>query len=117
MSEGISFTDYQLATSETAIYPGAGEGTSNALSYVALGLAGEAGEVANKVKKVIRDNDGQTNNEIRADLAKEIGDVLWYLTRLADEIGYSLEYLAEGNLDKLRSRHERGVIGGSGDNR
>jgi NTP pyrophosphatase (non-canonical NTP hydrolase) len=113
----IDFSEYQILTGETAIYPSAYEGNAEALSYVTLGLTGEAGEIANKVKKIIRDNGGESTEEIRADLAKEIGDVLWYLTRLADEIGYSLEGIAVNNAKKLQSRKERGVLGGSGDNR
>jgi NTP pyrophosphatase (non-canonical NTP hydrolase) len=116
MSE-INFEQYQIATSETAIYPGALEGNSDALAYVALGLTGEAGEIANKVKKILRDKGGMITSEDRTDLSKELGDVLWYLARLADEIGYPLEAIAQNNVDKLRSRQERGVLSGSGDNR
>lgn len=111
------FDVYQLATAETAIYPGTGEGEAAALTYVTLGLTGEAGEIANKVKKILRDSGGEISSEVRADLAKELGDVLWYLTRLADELGYSLYGIANENMKKLASRAERGVIGGSGDNR
>ena len=117
MSDEITFEDYQVATSTTAFYPGAGEGNADALSYTALGLVGEAGEIANKVKKILRDSGGEVSSEVRKDLAKELGDVFWYLARLADEIGYPLEVIAENNLAKLRSRAERGVLSGSGDNR
>lgn len=117
MNEEISFDDYQLATAETAIYPGAGLGNVEALSYVALGLTGEAGEIANKVKKILRDSGGNVTSEVAKELSKEIGDVLWYLTRLADEVGYSLSQISQENVDKLRSRKVRGVISGSGDNR
>lgn len=116
MSE-ISFEEYQLATADTAVYPGALEGNADALSYVTLGLTGEAGEIANKVKKILRDKGGNVTSDDRTELSKELGDVLWYLTRLADEIGYPLEDIAQRNVDKLRSRKERGVISGSGDNR
>lgn len=113
----INFEGYQLATADTAVYPGALEGNADALSYVALGLVGEAGEVANKVKKILRDKGGTVTDEDRTELSKEVGDVLWYLTRFADEIGYALEDIAQKNVEKLRSRKERGVISGSGDNR
>lgn len=111
------FEQYQMATENTAIYPGAGEGNAEALSYVALGLVGEAGEIANKVKKILRDSGGEVSSEVRKELSKEVGDVLWYLTRFADEIGYSMSQIAQQNIDKLASRQERGVLGGSGDNR
>lgn len=106
----FSFADYQEATAETAIYP-----ESQALEYLALGLASEAGEVAGKVKKLIRD--GGDPSGVILGVAGELGDVLWYLARLADEIGISLHSVAEGNLTKLRDRKNRGVIGGSGDSR
>jgi len=113
----LDFDKYQLATADTAIYPGALEGNADALSYVALGLVGEAGEIANKVKKILRDKAGQVKYEDTLELSKELGDVLWYLARLADEIGYPLEAIAQSNLNKLNSRKARGVISGSGDNR
>lgn len=113
----ISFEEYQLATADTAVYPGALDGNAEALSYVALGLVGEAGEIANKVKKILRDKGGHVTSDDRTELSKELGDVLWYLARFADEIGYPLENIAYGNVEKLRSRKERGVISGSGDNR
>lgn len=113
----IDFEKYQLATADTAVYPGALEGNAEALSYVSLGLVGEAGEIANKVKKILRDKGGIVTDEDTIELSKELGDVLWYLARLADEIGYPLEVIAQSNVNKLRSRKERGVISGSGDNR
>ena len=115
MTLTTTFDSYQLATGLTAVYPRDTE--IQALSYVTLGLTGEAGEVANKVKKIIRDCDGITTTTHRVSLAAELGDILWYLTRLADEIGYSLEEIAAANLEKLSNRKERGVLQGSGDNR
>jgi NTP pyrophosphatase (non-canonical NTP hydrolase) len=82
-----------------------------------LGLVGEAGEVADKLKKVIRDHGGVLTDPVRDAVAKELGDVLWYLSVLAYELDYDLNTIAQGNLDKLASRQERGVISGSGDNR
>ena len=116
MSENFSFDDYQAATRETAIYPHAGTGSSEALAYVGLGL-GEVGEVQGKIKKVLRDDKGVLTDEARAAIAAEVGDSLWYLTRCADELGCSLAEIAQKNLDKLASRAERGVLHGSGDDR
>ena len=110
-----TFESYQLATEATAVYPNDTE--IMALSYVTLGLTGEAGEIANKVKKILRDAGGEVTKEHRDNIAAEVGDVLWYLTRLADELGYSLEEIATSNMEKLASRKDRGVLQGSGDNR
>ena len=105
----ITATAYQEQAKETAIFPPA-----RALEYLTLGLVGEAGEVANKVKKVIRDNKIYKSD---VDIGSEIGDVLWYCAMLCDCLDLNLGKLMEDNLDKLRSRKERGVLGGSGDNR
>ena len=87
------------------------------MTYPALGLCGEAGEVAEKVKKTIRDDGGVLSDQRREALARELGDVLWYLSQLATEADLDLETIAEDNLEKLLSRQERGVLRGSGDNR
>lgn len=105
---------YQHQAAQTAVYPDAGEETVAAIAYVALGLAGEAGEIANKAKKLLRDGDTQ---ELRDAMRAEIGDVLWYVARLADELGFPLSVVAERNLAKLADRAERGAIQGSGDTR
>lgn len=107
-----SFTEYQKFTDTTAIYPAVGSGEDLALAYVSLGLAGEAGEIANKVKKIVRDGDYDP-----VALADELGDVLYYAARLAAELGTSLNLVARDNMAKLTSRKERGVLGGNGDNR
>ena len=99
-------SQYQAKAKETAIYP-----EDKALEYLALGLTGEAGEVANKVKKVIRDGSSPDN------IIHELGDVLWYLAMLSTELGYSLDTIADKNLWKLANRKTRNVLGGSGDNR
>lgn len=104
---------YQKHAKKTAVYPAKG----NNFSYPALGLAGEAGEVADKISKVIRDNDGVLTPESKKELAKECGDVLWFLSILADELGFTLNTIAEMNLRKLKDRAKRNVIHGSGDNR
>ena len=104
---------YQTTALETAIYPNQGQN----FIYPVLGLIGEAGEVADKLKKVIRDGDGTLTDTVRQTVAKELGDVLWYLAVLSYELDYDLNTIAQNNLDKLASRRERGVISGSGDNR
>jgi NTP pyrophosphatase (non-canonical NTP hydrolase) len=108
----ITFNEYQDFTKQTAIYP-----QSRALEYLCLGLASEAGEVAGKLKKIIRDEDGQVSPTTRSQMVKEIGDVLWYCARFVDELGGSLSEVAELNMDKLISRKNREVLGGSGDDR
>jgi NTP pyrophosphatase (non-canonical NTP hydrolase) len=87
------------------------------LSHWVLGVTGEAGEIAEKVKKIIRDKDGHLDDDAKTELAKEIGDVLWYLAVLAKHLGVSFDEIGKGNIAKLRSRQSRGVIQGSGDNR
>ena len=109
----MDLNSYQTSALQTAIYPNMG---SN-FTYPALGLVGEAGAVADKLKKVIRDNDGVLTDQVRDAVAKEIGDVLWYVSVLAYELDYDLNTIAQNNLDKLASRQERGVLAGSGDNR
>jgi len=110
----MNFSDYQKKSRETAMY----RDKDNDYIYPTLGLAGEAGEVAEKIKKVYRgDTGGVMTEEIKQELAKELGDVLWYLTQLATELGLSLEEIAQLNLDKLFSRKDRGVLSGNGDNR
>jgi NTP pyrophosphatase (non-canonical NTP hydrolase) len=105
--------EYQQRSRATAAYPDAGEN----IVYPTLGLAGEAGEVAEKVKKLIRDDGGVMSDERRAALAAELGDVLWYVAQVATEAGLELDAIAEDNLRKLLSRQERGVLSGSGDRR
>lgn len=103
---------YQNAARRTAIYD-----PRHKVIYPALGLASEAGEVAGKVKKVLRDRDGAYDPEQIAALGDELGDVLWYVAVLAADLGLSLEAIAAGNVAKLASRQERGALGGDGDRR
>ena len=112
----MELNEYQEKAAATATYPHAGNGDMTALAYVGLGL-GEAGEVQGKIKKILRDDNGVVEDHHRIALAKEAGDLLWYVSRLAAEIDVSLDYIAQLNLDKLESRRARGVIGGSGDDR
>jgi len=109
----LTFTEYQTRAGETARYPDVG---ANPI-YPALGLAGETGEVCEKVKKVIRDNGGNFDAAAVSAIKKELGDVLWYVARLAAELGLDLDDVAAENLSKLASRKERGQLHGSGDER
>lgn len=108
----MQINEYTKLTDQTAIYPGAGTGNDMELYYLALGLSSEAGEVAGKIKKLIRD--ASLN---QGDLAYELGDVFWYLVRLCEAIGYSPENILEININKLLKRKENGTISGSGDSR
>lgn len=108
----MGFEEYQELCSETAIYS-----ESWKVMYPALGLAGEVGEVCNKIKKIYRDDDGHITEEQRNEVAKELGDCMWYFAQLATDLKVSLDDVVRGNIAKLSSRKERGVLGGSGDNR
>lgn len=103
--------NYQHWAIQTAIYPNKGENPY----YPALGLAGEAGECGNKIKKMMRDN--LTKEELRETLRGELGDVMWYVASLAYEFDLELSDIFAFNLNKLYDRKDRGVLGGSGDNR
>ena len=106
----LTLNQYQKMALETAIYP-------QPIIYPTLGLTGEAGEVSDKVKKVLRDNNSIFTEDKKTEIAKEVGDVLWYCATLSHDIGYTLEEIAQMNYDKLRSRQLRGKLHGSGDNR
>lgn len=103
----MEFFEYQHKAVSFAVYP-----ATHKVLYPTLGLCGESGEVAEKVKKQVRD--GVFN---RHEVAKELGDVLWYLTNVCNDIGYNLEEIAKMNIEKLDSRKDRNKIQGSGDNR
>ncbi len=108
----IGFNDYQDKTNSTAIYP-----KEKALEYLVLGLASEAGEVAGKLKKYIRDNNSVVGVYEASVICGELGDVLWYISQIALELNTTLESVAQANIEKLSDRKTRGVIGGSGDSR
>ena len=108
----MNANSYQQWTISTAIYPGAGTGNDAELSYLGLGLNGEAGEVADKIKKHLRDGKLDIGG-----IVYELGDVCWYVARLAESLGYSLEDVLEINHSKLESRKTRDVLTGSGDER
>ncbi|QLG69767.1 MAG: hypothetical protein CH104c_0536 [Candidatus Woesebacteria bacterium] len=109
----MDFKTYQKESRKTAAYPDAGKN----FIYPTLGLIGESGEVADKIKKVIRDKGGKLDKETIFEIEKELGDVLWYLSQLATELKLDLEKVTKTNLKKLFSRQKRGKIQGSGDNR
>lgn len=113
----MKFEEYEKNAVATAIYPTSGEGTVVGLSYTALGLAGESGEVAEKIKKLIRDSNSQVTDEFKAAIVKELGDVLWYVTNLAREVGSSLQEVARKNNEKLAARAAANTLKGSGDDR
>ena len=104
--------DYQKEAVSTAVY---GEG--NKIIYPTLGLCGEAGEVAEKIKKVLRDKAGVFDDERKQEIAKELGDVMWYIANIANDLGFNLETICQMNLEKLFSRRDRNKIHGEGDNR
>ncbi len=109
----MDFNEYQIESRKTVVYPAPG----NNIIYPTLGLAAEAGEVANKVKKVLRDNRGQFGDTHKREIVAEVGDVLWYCAQIATELGLSLDDVAAENIKKLSSRMDRGVLGGNGDAR
>lgn len=102
----MEFDEYQEKTGETAVYP-----EEDVIDYLALGVAGEAGEIAEKIKKQRRGDRGLEG------VKHEIGDLLWYLARLSEELGHDFSEIASGNLEKVRKREEEGTILGSGDER
>ena len=109
----MDFNEYQEKAWETAIYPRKGKN----ISYPTLGLGGETGEVLEKIKKILRDENEMITEEKKEEIIKEIGDVLWYLAALSQELNINLNDIAEKNILKLFSRKERGVLHGSGDER
>lgn len=108
----MDIKEYQEVAVKTAIY-----GSGNKIIYPALGLANEAGEVLGKIKKILRDREGNFSIANNQDIADEMGDTLWYLAALARDINIDLDTIAIKNLAKLKDRQERGVIQGSGDKR
>jgi len=109
----MNFENYQKKSKETAIYPNVGKN----FVYPTLGLVGESGEVAEKIKKILRDKNGIIDEKTKEEIEKELGDVLWYLSQIASELNLSLDEIAKSNLKKLASRRERNKLQGSGDNR
>jgi len=121
-----TFWNYQQDTGTTAIYPDAGLYSTLGVNYTILGLIGEAGEIANKWKKYYRDAPSFANdyvahddyyNDLRASIISELGDVLWYTSQLARELGVDLGDVAADNIRKLSDRKQRDKLHGSGDDR
>jgi NTP pyrophosphatase (non-canonical NTP hydrolase) len=108
----VELSEYQRLSRRTAGYP-----REAWLAYPALGLAGEAGEIAEHAKKAIRDDGAHITDERREAISMELGDVLWYLAQLATELDLDLDAIAASNLEKLLSRQRRGVLHGAGDDR
>ena len=106
----LTFNDYQKTARETAIY-------KDGIFYPTLGLCGESGEVADKIKKIYRDNNGIISEDNKEQLVKEMGDVLWYLANMATDLNVTLEDVARKNLEKIQIRHQKNLIHGEGDNR
>ena len=125
----MHFNEYQEKAAATAMYPlfidryeSLDEIENNFLNmsgiiYTALGLSNEAREVLGKIKKIIRDKNCKITDIERKGISKELGDVLWYISNLADSLGLNLNDIAQENLEKLFSRKERGMIKGEGDER
>ncbi|MBP6962760.1 nucleoside triphosphate pyrophosphohydrolase family protein [Candidatus Saccharibacteria bacterium] len=115
----MNFNEYQKKAMTTELMKRSAILSAHDPAFVAkiLGLVGEAGEVAEKFKKIVRDKNGVVSEEDKADIEKELGDVLWYISAVADYLGLTLEQVADKNLQKLFSRRDRGVQKGSGDNR
>ena len=109
----MDFDNYQKEARKTAIYPNKDKN----FIYPTLGLVGESGEVAEKIKKILRDKNGIFDYKSKLAIKKELGDVLWYLSNLCDELNFSLCDVAKDNLEKLNLRLSSGKISGSGDNR
>ena len=113
IAEVMTADFYEMKAGQTAIFP-----KRQALEYLALGLTSEAGEVAGKVKKIIRDGADIEDYELKKiAIAAEIGDVIWYCAMLAKEVGVPLNHIMKENLKKLHGRKVRGTLHGSGDNR
>lgn len=110
----MEFNQYQKESRQTLRYRGS---KMEMLSYMALGITGEAGEMANKIKKILRDHEGKLSPKLRQELKSELGDILWYISQLATELGAGLDEIADENLKKVFSRQSRNKINGNGDNR
>lgn len=108
----MDIKEYQGIIKKTAVFP-----AEIGLTYCTMGLCGEAGEVAEKMKKLFRDKGGVVTDEFKQDVKKELGDVVWYVTALANELGLTLEEILEANYTKLIKRRETNTLHGSGDNR
>lgn len=109
----MNFQEYQEQSRKTAVYPRVGDN----FVYPVLGIAGESGEVSEKIKKVLREKNGMIDEEAKQEITKELGDLLWYMSQLASELCISFDEVAQKNITKTQSRMERGTLLGNGDNR
>lgn len=112
-----TFDEYQGTTHQTCVYPTDDADTMEAIKYLTLGLVGEGGEIAENVKKMLRDDNGVITPERKAKLFSEIGDQFWYISELCSRLGFNMGEVAKANIAKLLDRKARGVLHGSGDNR
>lgn len=113
----MQIKDYSQQAISTDLFSGAKSISDPAMLEKVFGLVGESGEVAEKFKKLLRDKDGQASDEDKKEIAKELGDILWYINSVGLYLGYELDEIAQMNLDKVLSRKSRGLTKGSGDNR
>jgi NTP pyrophosphatase (non-canonical NTP hydrolase) len=108
----MEIKEYQEIIKKTAVYP-----KNKALEYCTMGLCGESGEVAEKMKKLFRDQNGKVTDQFKKDVKKELGDVIWYVTALSNELGFSLEEVLDANYEKLIKRRQTNTLHGNGDDR
>ena len=113
----MGFDEYQKKTKEFDFFEPNGDLKDVGFVEKVLGLVGEAGETADKIKKILRDKGGKIKEEEKKEIGKELGDVLWYLAGIARYLGMDLSEVAEGNIEKLTDRKKRGKLSGSGDSR
>lgn len=113
----MEMNEYQGLAKRTAFFPNLKQLDGLNYLYPVLGLVGEAGEVAEKIKKIIRDKNGYMSPEDKQAVIKELGDVLWYIATIASELDETLQFVAVTNLEKLNDRYNKGTLSGSGDNR
>ena len=113
----MKLDEYQIKAKKYDIFEATDDLMAPGFLEKVLGLTGEAGEAADKIKKIIRDKEGAVSDGDRAAIAKELGDVLWYVAGVARYLGLSLSEVAEGNIEKLESRYQRNKLHGAGDNR
>ena len=112
----MEFDEYQKKAAKYDLFEAADVGEVGFLEKV-LGLVGEAGETADKIKKILRDKDGVVSDEDRDLVVKELGDTLWYVAAISRYLGVNLSEVAEGNIEKLESRYQRNKLHGAGDER
>lgn len=113
----MEFDEYQKKAAKYDLFEAVSDFREVGFIEKVLGLTGEAGETADKIKKILRDKDGEISDEDRESIAKELGDVLWYVAAIARYLGVDLSEVAEGNINKLESRYQRNKLHGAGDER